>query len=152
MEVCFITRGGRERFLAERGVMRPGAVVDSAGRVVGEHQGTAAFTVGQRRGLGLGGGGRRYVLDVDARGAVVTVGSADDLLRRDVAVTGLTFVERRPPPHEALLVQTRAHGTPVAGRLEGGVVRFARAHPRVAPGQVVALYRGDELVGGGIAA
>src|SRR5439155_5023973 len=53
MEVCFITRGGRERFLAERGVMRAGDVVDPDGRVLGRHDGAAAFTIGQRRGGGL---------------------------------------------------------------------------------------------------
>jgi tRNA-specific 2-thiouridylase len=51
-----------------------------------------------------------------------------------------------------LLVQVRAHGAPFEGRLDGAVVRFARPQPRVAPGQVVALYRGDTLVGGGLAA
>ena len=61
MEVCFITRGGRERFLAERGVMRAGDVVDPAGRVLGHHDGAAAFTIGQRRGLGVAAGERRYV-------------------------------------------------------------------------------------------
>ena len=50
-----------------------------------------------------------------------------------------------------MLVQVRAHGTPLEGRLEGEVVRFARPQPRVAPGQVVALYRGDTLLGGGLA-
>src|SRR5205823_14034311 len=56
MEVCFITRGGRERFLAERGAMRAGEIVDPAGRVVGHHAGAAAFTIGQRRGLGIAAG------------------------------------------------------------------------------------------------
>jgi len=152
MEVCFITKGGRERFLADRGVMRPGDVVDTAGRVLGHHDGTAAFTIGQRRGLGVAAGERRYVLDVDAAGGAVTVGPFDDLLRHEVRVGGLTFVDDQPPPPtETVLVQVRAHGTPVEGRLGGDVVRLARPQPRVAPGQVVALYRGDTLLGGGLA-
>jgi len=153
MEVCFITRGGRERFLAERGAMRAGDIVDPAGRVVGRHDGAAAFTVGQRRGLGVAAGERRYVLDVDASTATVAVGPYDALLRDDVPVTGLTFAGGAPPPpSERLLVQVRAHGTPTPGRLDGDRVVFADPQPRVAPGQVVALYRGDVLVGGGIAA
>jgi tRNA-specific 2-thiouridylase len=152
MEVCFITRGGRERFLADRGVMRPGDVVDTAGRVLGRHDGAAAFTIGQRRGLGVAAGVRRYVLDVDAAGGAVTVGSFDDLLRDEVRVGGLTFVSGEPPPaSETVLVQARAHGVPFEGRLEGDVVRFIRPQPRVAPGQVVALYREDALLGGGLA-
>jgi len=152
MEVCFITRGGRERFLAERGVMRAGDVVDPSGTVVGHHDGAARFTVGQRRGLGVGAGERRYVLDVDAASAVVTVGPFDGLLRDEVRVSGLTFVAGAPPPaSEPLQVQVRAHGTPFEGRLDGDRVRFARPQPRVAPGQVVALYRADTLLGGGLA-
>jgi tRNA-specific 2-thiouridylase len=152
MEVCFITRGGRERFLAERGVMRAGDVVDGAGRVLGHHDGAAAFTIGQRRGLGVAAGQRRYVVDVDAERSAVTVGPFEDLLREEVRVDGLTFVAGSPPAAtEALLVQVRAHATPFAGRLEGDRVVFSRPQPRVAPGQVVALYRGDVLLGGGLA-
>jgi tRNA-specific 2-thiouridylase len=152
MEVCFITRGGRERFLAERGVMRAGAVVDSAGRVLGHHAGAAAFTVGQRRGLGVATGDRRYVLDVDTATSTVTVGPHDDLLRDGVSLTGLTFVAgTAPPPSETVLVQVRAHGTPFEGSVDGERVTFARPQPRVAPGQVVALYSGDTLLGGGLA-
>jgi tRNA-specific 2-thiouridylase len=153
MEVCFITRGGRERFLAERGVMRAGDVVDPDGKVLGHHDGAARFTVGQRRGLGVVAGERRYVVDVDAVTAAVKVGPYEDLLRDSVQVQGLTFVAGDPPPvTEPLLVQVRAHGTPFEGHLDGDVVRFASLQPRVAPGQVVALYRGDVLLGGGLAA
>jgi tRNA-specific 2-thiouridylase len=152
MEVCFITRGGREQFLADRGVMRAGDVVDSEGRVLGQHDGAAAFTIGQRRGLGVAAGERRYVVDVDATRGAVTVGPFEDLLRDEVRVSGLTFVAGEPPPaSETVLAQARAHGTPFEGRVEGDVVRFARPQPRVAPGQVVALYRGDTLLGGGLA-
>ena len=152
MEVCFITRGGRERFLADRGVMRAGDVVDSAGQVLGHHDGAAAFTIGQRRGLGVATGERRYVVDVDAERAAVTVGPFEDLLRNEVRVDGLTFVAgAAPSATETLLVQVRAHAMPFEGRLDGDVVRVTRPQPRVAPGQVVAFYRGEVLLGGGIA-
>src|SRR5688572_9973521 len=86
IEVCFITRGGRERFLADRGVMRAGDIVEASGRVVGHHDGAALFTVGQRRGLGVATGERRYVLDVDAARGAVTVGAYEELLRDEVQV------------------------------------------------------------------
>jgi tRNA-specific 2-thiouridylase len=152
MDVCFITRGGRERFLADRGAMVPGQILDPAGRVLGRHRGAGAFTVGQRRGLGLATGERSYVLDVDPVTAAVTVGRREELLRPEVVLSGLSFVDGPPAPGEALLVQVRAHGEPVEGRLAGAVVRFVRPQPRVAPGQVVAFYRDDALVGGGLAA
>jgi tRNA-specific 2-thiouridylase len=153
MEVCFITRGGRQRFLAERGVMSPGDIVDAGGRVLGHHEGAAAYTVGQRRGLGVAEGVRRYVLDVDPARGAVTVGAYEDLLRGEARVTGLTFVAgAAPAADEPLLVQVRAHATPFEGVLDGDIVRFASPQPRIAPGQVVAFYRGDVLLGGGLAA
>lgn len=151
MDVCFITRGGRERFLSSRLDMAPGPVADVDGRVVGGHDGFARFTVGQRRGLDVALGERRYVVDVDAATATVTIGGRDDLLRPGVLLRALTFVHERPDPSETLLVQCRAHGGTAPGRLAGDEVRWREAQPRVAPGQTVAFYRGDELVGGGIA-
>ena len=67
-------RGGREAFLSERVAARAGAIVDTRGTTVGAHDGVANFTVGQRRGLGVAAGERRYVVDVDARPRTVTVG------------------------------------------------------------------------------
>lgn len=153
MDVCFVTSGDRESFLASRGAMRPGEIVDVEAGRVGGHDGHAAFTVGQRRGLDVALGERRYVLDVDAASATVTIGRRDDLLTDRVAVRGWCFVDGPPPPDETLTVQARAHGTLGRGWLEGGsaTVRLEERAPRVAPGQVVALYRGDELVGGGLA-
>jgi tRNA-specific 2-thiouridylase len=154
MDVCFISRReGRQRFLASRRPGRPGPVVDAEGKVVGRHEGIAAFTIGQRRGLGVTAGERRYVLDVDASTATVTIGRRDDLLCDTVPVTGLCFVDGLvPPPDRGVLVQVRAHGAPLPGRFDGNAVRFERPQARVAPGQVVALYDGDILLGGGLAA
>jgi tRNA-specific 2-thiouridylase len=151
MDVCFITRGGRRAFLAERIPAHAGAIVDTHGATLGAHDGVAAFTVGQRRGLGVAAGERRYVVDVDARSATVTLGERSDLLRDSVALRDLTFVAGSPAGRDDLTVQTRAHATPVAATLDGTRVRFATSQPRVAPGQVVALYAGDALLGGGIA-
>jgi tRNA-specific 2-thiouridylase len=127
-------------------------VVDAAGAPLTVHGGVAAFTVGQRRGVGVAAGARRYVLDVDAGTATVTVGTRAELLRAEVPVRDLTFVARRPDPADDVDAQVRAHGEPIRARLVGDMVRFGVAQPRVAPGQVVALYRGDELLGGGVAA
>jgi tRNA-uridine 2-sulfurtransferase len=152
MDVCFIAAtDARERFLGARIPARPGPVVDAAGSVIGRHNGVAGFTVGQRRGLGIATGERRYVVDIDAPTATVTMGRRDQLLRDDVRVEELSFVDA-PPGEGALVAQVRAHGTPVAARLRGDRVEFEQPQPRVAPGQVVALYDGDAMLGGGIAA
>jgi tRNA-uridine 2-sulfurtransferase len=151
MDVCFITRGNREEFVTARVGTRPGAVVDGDGAVLGRHDGVAGFTIGQRRGVGISTGERRYVVDLDASTATVTLGARDELLRDTAEVRDLRFVDGAPGADDGLDVQVRAHGTPVAGRLDGTCVRFYRPQPRVAPGQVIALYAGDSLLGGGIA-
>jgi len=151
MDVCFVKKGARVEFLAARTEMTPGSIIDTSGAEVGAHHGVAAFTVGQRRGLGVASGERRYVVDIDSVNATVTLGTKQDLLRRDVALRGLTFVDTRPEG-ASLLAQVRAHGDVADARLCDDVVHFGTPQPRVARGQVVALYDGDVLVGGGIAA
>jgi tRNA-uridine 2-sulfurtransferase len=74
------------------------------------------------------------------------------LQRDSVAVRDLRFTGRPVDSLTPVTAQTRAHGTPVAARLDPPEVRFERPQSRVAPGQVVALYDGDVLLGGGLAA
>ena len=150
VEVCFVTAsGGREDLLRARVGVRPGRVVATSGDVVGHVDATELVTVGQRRGLGIGGGDRRYALSVDPAAGVVIVGGLDELMTDTVRLTDVTWVG-----HDAsgpVAVQCSAHGSPVEAEYEGGCVRFAVPHRRVAPGQSVVLYRGDEVLGGGIA-
>jgi len=148
MDVCFITRGGRSAFLGPRIRRRPGPIVDVDGATVGTHEGVHAFTIGQRRGTGVAQGERRYVVDIEAGTATVTVGPRDALLRDGVVLRDLQLVRTAPA---RLLAQTRAHGDPFPVSIDGHTVRFESPQPRIAPGQVVALYDGDIVVGGGIA-
>jgi tRNA-specific 2-thiouridylase len=152
-DVCFITStGGRRAFLERRVEMHPGIVVDTAGSVVGEVPAVELITVGQRRGTGAAGTREpRYVVDVDVTSAVVTVGTRDDLLHDSVALRDTAWADARPNPSTPVLAQCSAHGDPVPARVDGDVIRFAVPRPRVAPGQSVVLYDGDEVVGGGIA-
>ncbi len=153
-EVCFIpgAAGGRRRFLADRVALTPGRVVDTAGAVVGEVPAVELVTVGQRRGLGLATGSPRYAVDVDVSRATVTVGAAEDLLVDHVRLTRCSWVDGEPEgPVEA---QCSAHGQVHGARWDpaAATVRFAAPVRRVAPGQSVVLYRGDEVLGGGLAA
>jgi tRNA-specific 2-thiouridylase len=149
MDVCFITRGGREAFLGARIPRREGTIVDERGLVVGRHDGVDAFTVGQRRGLGVAVGERRYVTDIAPATATVTVGPRTRLLRERVQ---LRDVQRTRPVPDPLLAQARAHGAPFAASWLDDELVFAEPQPRVAPGQVVAFYDGDVCCGGGIVA
>jgi tRNA-specific 2-thiouridylase len=156
-DVCFITAAaGRRAFLGDRIELHPGRVVDRQGREVGRVDAVELVTVGQRRGLALGGGPARYALDVDVEARTVTVGSADDLRGTSVRLGELVWADR--PVLGPVLAQCSAHGDAHAavvahGPANGEAVVTWRdgPRPRVAPGQSVVLYDGDEVVGGGIA-
>ena len=154
-DVCFISAtGGRAAFLGPRVGLSPGRVVDGAGRVVGSVPAIQLVTIGQRRGLGLpGGGAPSFATAVDVAAATVTVGSADDLMVDELAVEGLTWVGR--PVAGEVEVQVSAHGAAHPGFVaaDGDRARIRLAEParRVAPGQSVVLYRGDDVLGGGTA-
>jgi tRNA-specific 2-thiouridylase len=152
-EVCFIpgAAGGRRRFLADRVALTAGRVVDRAGAEVGRVDAVQLVTVGQRRGLGLAAGEPRYAVDVDVAAATVTVGTAADLLVDAARLTRVSWLGDEPAgPVEA---QCSAHGQASPARWDPGSssVRFATPVRRVAPGQSVVLYRGDQVLGGGLA-
>lgn len=151
-DVCFISRtGGRQAFLGDRIPLRPGRVVDETGRELGTVPAVELVTVGQRRGLGPAVG-QRYVVQVDPGAAVVRVGPLDELMVDRVAVPGPSWVDGPPLPGEDLQAQLSAHGDPVPARWDPpGWVRLGVPIRRVAAGQSVVLYRGDAVVGGGVA-
>lgn len=149
-EVCFIRKGGRQGFLADRLAFTPGRVVDRAGEHLGDVPAVELVTIGQRRGLGLEGGtAPRYAMSVDIASATVVVGGPDDLLVESIAMGDLTWVDG--PVRGDVLAQCSAHGVPRAATFGDGMLQFAVPSRRVAPGQTVALYRGDDVLGGGIA-
>jgi tRNA-specific 2-thiouridylase len=153
-DVCFITHtGGRTAFLGARIPFRAARVVDTEGVQLGAVDALEMVTLGQRRGIGLPGGGpKRYVVGIDHAGATVTVGD-ESLLDTDAMWVGdLVWADR--PFAGDVLVQCSAHGAPHrAELLADGSVRWARPQRRVAPGQSVVFYdRTDTYVlGGGIA-
>ena len=156
-DVCFVSSRDREHnrraFLQERIVLHPGDVVDHAsGRNLGAIDAIELLTVGQRRGLKPSGDGTpRYVLRVDLRSAQVIVGSLEDLLVEDVVLTERTWVDDPVPLGTLSLVQTSAHGRPREARITREGISFLKPERVVAPGQVVACYRGDVVLGSGIA-
>jgi tRNA-specific 2-thiouridylase len=151
MDVCFITRGGRAAFLDARVPPVPGRIVDTAGVEIGTHDGVRAFTIGQRRGLAVAAGGRRYVVDVDAPTATVTLGERDELTRDHVTLADVTSTGAPVPPGTRVDAQVRAHGVPASGTWYGDDLVWDEPQPRVAPGQTVALYDGDRVLGAGVA-
>jgi tRNA-specific 2-thiouridylase len=149
MDVCFIKRGERDTFLGARIPRRSGSIVDEQGAIVGAHDGIDAFTIGQRRGLGVSVGERRYVTDIAVGSGVVTVGPRDALLEDRVRLRDVIRSRVLPIVMHA---QPRAHGAPFAATLDGDMLQFASPQTRISPGQVVAFYDGDVCCGGGIVA
>ncbi|MFD2674773.1 tRNA 2-thiouridine(34) synthase MnmA [Gulosibacter bifidus] len=119
-DICFIPDGNTRAWLGDHIPMRPGAIVDRDGEVVGEHQGATGYTVGQRKGLGLSrpaeDGKPRFVLGTDPKTNTVTVGPKEALAIGEIA--GQRFSWAGPAPTEREFrceVQIRAHAEPVPG-------------------------------------
>ncbi len=147
-DLCFLAGTRREAFLERHGALgeRPGELVDAGGRPLGSHRGVHRYTVGQRHGLGIGGGTPLYVLATDADARRVTVGPRAQLATRTVALRDAVlhrphFDRVRLRYRQAPLECTPRHG---AGGLE-----LALAAPAygVAPGQLACLMDGELIVG-----
>ncbi len=153
-DVCFITStDGRRGFLADRIDYTPGRIVDPSGAVVGHVDAVELVTIGQRRGLDVGGYGTpRYAVDVDVAAATVTIGDAAALETDHVELGSVVWAH--DPVAGPVVAQCSAHGAEhpavVEPAAEGVRVRFDTAQRRLAPGQSVVLYRDDLVVGGGI--
>ena len=153
-DLCFVDDDYRA-FVRDRRpqVARPGDIVDRDGEVVGRHEGTVDFTVGQRRGLGVAVGEPRYVVEVRPETATVVIGDRSDLLRSECVVTEVSFVAGSAPEESAVGVKVRSRGEPVAATLhpkgDRWLVRYVEPQPSAAPGQAAVFYRGDEVLGGG---
>ena len=157
--ICFVGEVGIRPFLLDTLECQPGPVVEwETGRVLGQHDGAFLFTVGQRRGLDLGGGPARYVVATDVEEGVVYV-TADRqspaLLARQVHLEDVRWIAGAPPVEGTYLVRSRHTGPLVPARVtigEGGTatVEYEEAQRRVAPGQSAVVYDGARCLGGGI--
>ena len=157
-ELCFAPSGDAGGFLRTLAphLMREGEVVDPQGRVLAHHAGAAAFTVGQRRGLGVSRPEPTYVLEVDQATNRVVVGPGELLQRRGLVADRVSWVAGHPPvpdgPFEAeARIRYRGESVPSVLRVEDDRLHVAFRTPQrgVAPGQSVVVYRCEELLGGG---
>lgn len=152
-DVCFITnKHGREAFLGDRIALRPGRVLDAAGKQVGAVDAVELVTIGQRKGLGMAGGtDPHYVIAVDPDTAVVTVGPRQMLEAPETVLESWRWVgDSIDGPVD---VQCSAHGLAVPARIDTASmkVEWQAAHRLIAPGQSVVAFVDDVVVGGGIA-
>jgi tRNA-specific 2-thiouridylase len=158
--ICFIGERPFREFLNRYLPKAPGPIVDDRGRAIGEHIGLAFYTIGQRKGIGIGGAGEpRYVAgkDLAANKLVVVQGHDHPLLmKRALAADGTTWIAGAAPgersQHTAKTRYRQADAPCLLARvLESEIkVEFATPQWAVTPGQSVVLYDGEVCLGGGV--
>ena len=155
-DICFVPDGDYESFLRRRRpeLFQPGPVLDVSGNVLGQHEGIAGFTVGQRKGLGLAFGERRYVVRLDPKRNEVVLGTENEARGRAVEggdarwVSGRLLVE--PFRAEARVRYQGRGGGAMVEPTAAGRVRVTFDEPQWAPtpGQAVVFWQGDCTLGG----
>jgi tRNA-specific 2-thiouridylase len=160
-DICFVPHGSYAR-VVERlrpGAAKPGEIVDMDGRVLGRHGGIVNYTIGQRRGLGLGGeAAPLFVVRLEPEAARVVVGPRQALARDRVRLREVNWLDPTPYSTEGRSVHIKLRSTqePAPGQVvatgEGGAeVRLDQPQYGVSPGQAAVLYDGTRVLGGGCA-
>jgi tRNA-specific 2-thiouridylase len=158
-DICFVPEGSYADVVQKLrpGAFREGDIVDQAGTVLGRHRGIVHYTVGQRRGLGIGGGTIYYVNKIDAANNRIVVGSREDLEQGSISLYDVNWLgdgEAVPEGGISLKVKMRSLQEPVGakviGKSEGSaVVELVEPHSGIAPGQACVFYDGERVLGGG---
>jgi len=148
-EICFVPDDDHRRFLRERLGALPGDIVDTEGRVLGRHEGTYNFTIGQRKGLRVAAGDPRYVVAIEASDRRVVAGTARDAEVGAVSAAGLVW--HRNPSGRPLTIQVRSAGAALpAGEMtvvgDDMTVFLREPAAGVAPGQTAVVYEAGEVI------
>jgi tRNA-specific 2-thiouridylase len=149
-DICFVPDGDYASVVKKvrPEAAAPGEIVDQAGRVLGRHPGLVHFTVGQRRGLDIGGQAEPlYVVRLEPEGRRVVVGPKAALAVRAAKLSGLNWLGEAQRGGLCAKVRSMARPAPVS--FDGEAIRFASPEYGVAPGQAAVLYDGDRVLGGG---
>lgn len=154
-DICFVPDGDYKAFVRERLPQAAGVVRDVTGTVVGTHGGIAGFTVGQRRGLGVATGERRFVTAIDPALNVVTIGPEDQLYSRTCVVDHVNWITPAPSTSIGVDVKVRYRSQPASASVtplpgNRAHIVFERPQRAITPGQAAAFYDGDDVLGGGV--
>jgi tRNA-specific 2-thiouridylase len=153
-EICFIPEDYRE-FLTGRIECQSGVIRDAEGRILGQHQGLAFYTIGQRKGLGISGGKPLYVVDMDVEANVLVVGDNQDLFKSSLLASKNNFIYQDKiewPMQVDAKIRYAAKPADATIYMEDNIARVEFAEPQraITPGQSVVYYLGEYVLGGGL--
>ena len=153
-DICFIPDGNKDAFLAKYLPDKPGNFLDTDGNIIGTHKGAFRYTIGQRKGLGMGFGRPMFVLSVDTQNNTVTLGEAGTEFRNHFLIKDCTFSVLPVAPdalHCHCKVRYSAKEVPCLIEKTGDSYRVTPESPvrAITPGQAAVFYHGDTLLGGG---
>lgn len=154
--LCFIGKVSMKHFLAERLPKKPGNILDMSGNVIGTHEGAHFYTIGQRKGIEIGGGPALFVIRKDTADNTVVVGPESSLSLYQTECIGKEWkaiLPKNPLPSDlSVKLRYRQTNEPAHIRLEGTslIATFDRSQRAATPGQFIVVYHGDELVGSAI--
>lgn len=151
-DICFVPDGDYARVVEKirPDAVHPGAIVTMAGDQIGEHRGIIHYTVGQRRGIDIGGQAEPlYVIRIDAAANQIIVGPRRALAVSAAQLSDINWLGDAAAQTEPLLVKVRSMAKPVAARLNDGRLTFAAPEYGVSPGQAAVFYQGERVMGGG---
>ena len=155
-EVCFIPNDDYVAFLEKEGALggTPGAIIHLNGTLLGHHQGTHRYTIGQRKGLGIAWNEPLYVVEIDTRHNTIIVGEQQHVFSGGLQAERTEWIITPQTQEFAATCKIRYRHQPVACLVKlldkgSSEVRFDQPQKSVTPGQSVVFYRGDEVLGGG---
>ncbi len=156
VEICFVPSGNHVDVVRARRpeVATVGVIVERDGTVLGEHDGIDRFTIGQRKGLGVAAGRKRFVLEILPETQTVVVGDADELLASGLVASQINWLIDAPTEPLGCTAKIRYRHAGVAATVQatadgGAHVQFTEPQPAVTPGQAITLYAGTRVLGGG---
>ncbi|MFC1511292.1 tRNA methyl transferase PRC-barrel domain-containing protein, partial [Candidatus Margulisiibacteriota bacterium] len=161
-EICFIEDDDYGRFLKEvyPESVKPGKIKDNQGNIVGQHEGIAFYTLGQRKGIGSHKSKPKYVIRIDREENTIIVGDQDDTLGKELVAEQVNYIDgemERWKDGESLEIAAKIR----YNSSEAEAILYPLAHDKarvvfkklqrsITPGQSVVFYKGDEVLGGGI--
>jgi tRNA-specific 2-thiouridylase len=156
VEICFVPDGDHAELIHRRrpDAARPGNIVDTEGHVLGHHDGIERFTIGQRKGLGVAAGQRRYVLRLVPSENEVVLGDREELLASGLMASQVNWLANLPQTPRACSVKIRYRHSAAAAVVRplpdgSAAIDFAEPQTAITPGQAAVFYDGDRVLGGG---